>query len=201
MSTTLKSLVLLAAALPLAAVWAASPAPATTAKAVFAGGCFWCMESDFEKLPGVLSAVSGYTGGKEANPTYDQVSDHLTGHAEAVEVTFNPAQVSYSQLVEYYWRHIDPTVKDQQFCDHGPQYRSAIFPLDAQQMQLAQASKAALEKAHLFPHIYTEITPASTFWPAEDYHQDYYKKNTVRYHYYRFGCGRDARVEAVWGKH
>ena len=158
------------------------------------------MESDFEHLPGVISAESGYTGGKEQNPTYEQVSDHATGHAEAVRVTYDSSKLSYAQLVDYFWHHIDPTVKDQQFCDHGPQYRSAIFPLDAEQMKVASESKAAWEKSGKFTQVFTEVTPASTFWPAEDYHQDYYKKNAVRYNYYRFGCGRDARVKEVWGE-
>lgn len=181
---------------------AATPAPAKSAaveKAVFAGGCFWCVEADFEKLPGVVTAVSGYTGGEEKNPTYDQVSSHSTGHTEAVELSYDPAKVSYAQLVEYFWRHIDPTVKDQQFCDHGPQYRSGIYPLNVEQMKVAEASKAALLASGRFKNIHTEIVPAKTFWPAEGYHQDYYKTNALKYKYYRFGCGRDARVEELWG--
>ena len=172
---------------------------ATRAQAIFAGGCFWCMESDFEKLPGVISAESGYTGGRTVNPSYEQVSGGSTGHAESVRLTYDPSKLSYAQLVEYFWRHIDPTVQDQQFCDHGSQYRSAIFPLDAAQKAVADASKAALVKSGKLSHVYTEIVPAGPFYVAEDYHQDYYKKNPVRYEYYRYGCGRDARVKAVWG--
>jgi len=182
------------------AAGATAPAPGKTEQAIFAGGCFWCVEADFEKLPGVISAESGYTGGKESNPSYEQVSEHATGHAEAVRLTYDPAKVSYAQLVEYFWRHIDPTVQDQQFCDHGPQYRSGIYPLDASQQQIAEASKAALVKSGRFKNIYTEIVAAGPFWPAEDYHQDYYQKNPVRYQYYRFGCGRDARVKELWGE-
>ena len=191
--------ILIAALVSLLPVLASAAAPAKTEKAIFAGGCFWCVEADFEKLPGVLTAVSGYTSGKEKNPTYEQVSSHLTGHTEAVELTYDPTKVSYAQLVEFFWRHIDPTVKDQQFCDRGAQYRSGIYPLDAAQQKTAEASKAALVASGRFKTIYTEIVPATTFWPAEDYHQDYYKKNAIRYNYYRFGCGRDARVKQLWG--
>lgn len=182
------------------AAGATAPAPGKTEQAIFAGGCFWCVEADFEKLPGVITAESGYTGGKERNPSYEQVSAHATGHTEAVRLTYDPAKVSYAQLVEYFWRHIDPTVQDQQFCDHGPQYRSGIYPLDASQQQIAEASKAALVKSGRFKNIYTEIVAAGPFWPAEDYHQGYYQKNPVRYQYYRFGCGRDARVKELWGE-
>lgn len=178
---------------------AAAATPAKTEKAIFAGGCFWCVESDFEKLPGVISAVSGYTAGKEKNPSYEQVSSQRTGHTEAVELSYDPSKVSYAQLVEFFWRHIDPTVKDQQFCDHGPQYRSGIYPLDAAQQKTAEASKAALVASGRFKTIHTEIVPATTFWPAEDYHQDYYSKNPLRYQYYRYGCGRDARIHQLWG--
>lgn len=172
---------------------------ATSAQAIFAGGCFWCMEADFEKLPGVIASESGYTGGSTVNPSYESVSGGGTGHAESVRLTYDPSKVSYAQLVEYFWRHIDPTVKDQQFCDHGSQYRSAIFPLDEAQRAVADASKTALVKSGKLPHVYTEIVPAGRFYPAEDYHQGYYQKNPVRYEYYRYGCGRDARVKAVWG--
>jgi len=182
----------------LAAGAATSP---KTEKAIFAGGCFWCVEADFEKLPGVIDAVSGYTGGQEKNPTYEQVSSHATGHTEAVELSYDPTKVSYAELVEYFWRHIDPTVKDQQFCDHGPQYRSGIYPLNAEQQKIAEASKAALVASGRFKNVYTEIVPAGTFWPAEDYHQGYYQRNSWRYQYYRYGCGRDARVKSLWGDH
>ena len=174
---------------------------ATTAKAIFAGGCFWCVESDFDKVPGVISTTSGYTGGKTINPTYEQVSSHTTGHAEAVQVVYDPAKVSYEKLVEYYWRSIDPTVKDQQFCDHGTPYRTAIFAQNAEQLKIAMASRAALEKTKPFKEpIVTEIVLAGAFYPAEEYHQDYYKKNPIRYQYYRNSCGRDARVKQLWGQ-
>ena len=179
---------------------AASTATAATAKAIFAGGCFWCVESDFDKVPGVLSTTSGYTGGTVANPSYEQVSAKHTGHAEAVEVVFDPAKVSYSQLVEHFWRTIDPTTADRQFCDVGSPYRTGIFAVDAAQLQQAQASRAALEKSKPFKDpIVTEVVKAGAFYPAEGYHQDYYKKNPVRYQYYRLNCGRDARLKQLWG--
>lgn len=177
---------------------AATLAQAATASAVFAGGCFWCIEADFEKLPGVLSVESGYTAGKTANPTYEQVSAGRTGHTEAVRVNYDPAKVAYAQLVEYFWRHIDPTVKDQQFCDRGSQYRSGIYWGSDTERQVAEASRDALLKTGRFKTIHTELAPASPFYLAEDYHQDYYKKNEVRYSYYRYSCGRDARVKALW---
>ena len=174
--------------------------PPASAKAIFAGGCFWCVEADFDKVPGVLSTVSGYTGGKTANPTYQQVSADTTGHAEAVEVVFDPAKVSYAQLVEHFWRTIDPTVKNQQFCDHGSPYRTAIYAQDAEQLKVAQASRTALQKSKPFKEpIVTEIVLATPFYPAEEYHQDYYKKNPVRYKVYRTSCGRDARLKQLWG--
>lgn len=179
---------------------AASAPMASTAKATFAGGCFWCVESDFDKIPGVISTTSGYTGGKTANPTYEQVSGHTTGHAEAVEVVYDPSKVSYERLVAYYWHTIDPTVKDQQFCDHGSPYRTVIFAHGDEQLKLAQAARAALEKSKPFKEpIVTDIVLAGAFYPAEDYHQDYYKKNPIRYKYYRTSCGRDARLQQLWG--
>ena len=182
------------------AVPAAATSTAQTAKAIFAGGCFWCVESDFDKVPGVISTTSGYTGGKTANPTYQQVSAHTTGHAESVQIVFDPAKVSYEQLVQHFWHTIDPTTKDRQFCDVGSPYRTAIFPVDAEQMKIATASRAALEKSKPFKDpVVTEITMAGTFYPAEEYHQDYYMKNPVRYKYYRLTCGRDARVKELWG--
>ncbi len=181
-----------------------SPVAATqsksTASAIFAGGCFWCVEADFDKLPGVLSTEAGYAGGGSRNPTYEQVSRGGTGHAEVVRVIYDPARVSYPQLLDYFWLHIDPTVQDRQFCDQGDQYRSAIFYQDDGQRRAAEASKAALEKRAVLPRIYTEIEPAGTFYPAEEYHQDYYIKNPVRYKFYRSSCGRDARIREVWGK-
>ena len=193
----------LSAQLPAQTATGAVPpvATSTTAKAIFAGGCFWCVESDFDKVPGVISTTSGYTGGRTANPTYQQVSSHTTGHAEAVEVVFDPTKVSYQSLVEHYWRTIDPTVKDQQFCDHGSPYRTAIFAQDATQLKTAQASRDALEKTKPFKEpIVTEIVLAGAFYPAEAYHQDYYKKNPVRYRYYRTSCGRDSRLKQLWGE-
>jgi peptide-methionine (S)-S-oxide reductase len=179
---------------------AQTAAPAPTARAIFAGGCFWCVESDFDKVAGVLSTTSGYTGGTVANPSYEQVSSKRTGHAEVVEIVFDPAKVSYEKLVEHFWRTTDPTAKDRQFCDAGTPYRNAIFPVDAAQMQAALASRAALEKSKPFKEpIVTEIVAATAFYPAEEYHQDYYKKNPLRYQYYRSGCGRDARVKQLWG--
>jgi len=174
--------------------------PAGSQSAIFAGGCFWCVESDFEKVAGVLSADSGYIGGQVDNPTYEQVSAGQSGHAEAVRVVFDPAKVSYEKLVDYFWRHIDPTVKDQQFCDIGPQYRTAIFYQGEAQKQVAEHSRKVLEKSGKLPQIHTQIVAASKFYPAEAYHQDYYKKNPVRYKYYRFSCGRDKRVAELWGK-
>ena len=174
--------------------------PPASATAIFAGGCFWCVEADFDKLPGVLNTESGYAGGELQNPTYQQVSRGGTGHAESVRVTYDPKKVSYEQLLDYFWHHVDPTVKDRQFCDVGNQYRTAIFYRDDAQRLAAQASKAALEKSGRVAHVYTEIAPADTFYPAEEYHQDYYKKNPIRYKYYRTACGRDARVNEVWGK-
>ncbi len=177
-----------------------SAPPANAAKAIFAGGCFWCVESDFDKVPGVISTTSGYTGGTVANPTYEQVSAKGSGHAEAVEIVYDPQKVTYERLVEYFWHTIDPTTKDRQFCDSGTPYRTAIFAQDAEQLKIAQASKAALEKTKPFKEpVVTEIVLATKFYPAEDYHQDYYLKNPVRYKYYRGGCGRDARLKELWG--
>jgi peptide-methionine (S)-S-oxide reductase len=170
-----------------------------TATAIFAGGCFWCVEADFEKLPGVIGAESGYTGGNTANPTYQQVSAGGTGHAEAVRVSYDPAKLSYQQLVDYFWRHIDPTVKDRQFCDVGAQYRTAIYWRNEAEHKIAEASRDALRKSGKLAQIHTEILVASAFYPAEEYHQDYYKKNPIRYAYYRRSCGRDARVHEIWG--
>ena len=179
----------------LALLLAAPAFAAPLEKATFAGGCFWCTESDFEKVDGVVSAVSGYTGGQVAKPSYEEVSAGGTGHRESVEVTFDPAKVSYAKLLDVYWHSIDPTDDSGQFCDHGEQYRSAIFYRNAEQKRLAEASKEALKKR--FPRIATDILPAGPFYPAEEYHQDYYKKNPVRYHFYRFNCGRDARLKEV----
>jgi peptide-methionine (S)-S-oxide reductase len=197
----------LAAAAAPAALWLAqgahaqTPAPAArTEIATFAGGCFWCVEADFDKVPGVISTTSGYTGGSVANPSYGQVSGKRTGHAEAVQIVFDPARVSYEQLVEKYWRTIDPTVRDRQFCDAGSPYRTAIFANSDAQLAAAKASLAALEKSKPFKDpIVTTIERAGPFYAAEEYHQDYYKKNPVRYAYYRTSCGRDARLKQLWG--
>jgi peptide-methionine (S)-S-oxide reductase len=171
------------------------------AKASFAGGCFWCMEPPYDKLDGVVSTTSGYIGGHKKNPTYEEVSAGGTGHAEAVEIAYGPARISYAKLLDVFWRNIDPTVRNRQFCDAGDQYRSAIFYHDAEQQRLAQQSKAALEKSKPFPQaIVTEIVPAGVFTPAEAYHQDYYLKNPLRYKFYRNQCGRDQRLEELWGK-
>ena len=169
--------------------------------AIFAGGCFWCTESDFEKLDGVISAASGYIGGQLKNPTYKQVSAGGSGHTEAVEVVFDDQTVSYAELVEYFWKTIDPTDAGGQFCDRGQQYRSEIFYQTEGQRSIAEASKKALAASGLLASaIATKITAASTFYPAEEYHQDYYLKNSIRYNYYRWGCGRDKRLEELWGK-
>jgi peptide-methionine (S)-S-oxide reductase len=169
-------------------------------KAIFAAGCFWCTEEAFEKVPGVISAVSGYTGGKVQNPTYEQVSSGRTGHAEAVLVTFDPKKVSYEKLLDVFWLNHDPTVNDRQFCDAGSQYRPAIFYTSPEQKRLAEASKAKWEKAKPFRQpILTEITQASEFYPAEEYHQDYYKKNPLQYKFYVTGCGRYNRLDNLWG--
>ena len=170
------------------------------ATAIFAGGCFWCVEQDFEKLHGVLEVESGYTAGWTENPSYESVSHGNTGHAEAVKVHYDPEKISYGQLVEYFWRHIDPTVKDRQFCDTGTPYRSGIYWQNEGEREVAEASRDALLASGRFRNIYTELAPATTFWRAEEYHQDYYKKNPLRYSYYRTVCGRDARVAAIWGK-
>lgn len=187
-------------ALMLAAALATGPAAAQgpSATAIFAGGCFWCSEADFEKLPGVISVVSGYTGGKLPHPTYEAVSAGRTGHTEAVKVTYNPAVVSYAQLVEFHWRNIDPTAKDRQFCDAGSQYRSGIYWGNEEERKVAEASREALQKSGRFKVIHTEVLPATAFYLAEDYHQDYYKKNPLRYQYYRTSCGRDARLKELW---
>ena len=169
-----------------------------TARATFAGGCFWCVEADFDKVTGVLSTTSGYIGGRTANPTYEEVSRGGTGHTEAVEIVFDPAKVGFEKLLDVFWHNIDPLAKNRQFCDHGDQYRSAVFYHDDKQRSLAQASKTALQARFEQP-IQTEITAAGPFYKAEDYHQDYYLKNPIRYKFYRFNCGRDARLDELWG--
>jgi len=174
--------------------------PGERASAIFAGGCFWCEETAFEGLPGVISVTSGYTGGQKKNPTYEEVSAGGTGHAESVEVVFDPAKTSYERLLEVFWHNVDPFQKDGQFCDHGTQYRSAIFYNGEAQRKAAEESKRKLEEQPRFKgKIVTQIVAASTFYPAEEYHQQFYKKNPVRYHAYRAGCGRDARLKEIWG--
>ncbi len=184
----------------LVALFSGGVARAETETATFAGGCFWCMEPPFEKLDGVSSVTSGYTGGRVANPTYEQVSDGGTGHAEAVQIVFDPKKVSYAKLLEVFWHNIDPTAKDRQFCDVGDQYRSAIFFHGAEQKKLAEASRQELQASgRIGRPIVTEVVEAGPFYPAEEYHQDYYKKNPLRYRFYRNGCGRDARLQEIWG--
>ncbi len=174
--------------------------PPGAAIATFAGGCFWCMEQPFDKLDGVLATTSGYVGGMKQKPTYEEVSSGSTGHAEAVQVLYDPKKVTYDKLLDVYWHNIDPTVTDRQFCDVGTQYRTAIFVHNDAQRASAEASKAALEKSKPFKEpIVTPIVTATEFWPAEEYHQNYYVKNPIRYSYYRTGCGRDARLKQLWG--
>lgn len=184
----------------LALLYLGSPVIAAQEKAIFAGGCFWCMEQPFDRLPGVLSVMPGYTGGATKNPTYKEVSNGSTGHTEAVEIIFDPAKISYDKLLQVFWRNIDPTVTDRQFCDVGSQYRAAIFYLNDQQLKLAQQSKKLIENQKKFKEpVVTGITPAATFYPAEEYHRQYYKKNPIRYSYYRSSCGRDKRLKELWG--
>ena len=170
-----------------------------TATAVFAGGCFWCMEPPFDKLPGVVATTSGYTGGQKINPTYQEVSAGGTGHIEAVQITYDPKQVSYEKLLEVFWRNVDPLDKGGQFCDRGSTYTTAIFYQSEEQKKLAEQSKATIEKK-LGKAVVTTIRPAATFYAAEDYHQDYYKNNPLRYKYYRYSCGRDRRLDELWSK-
>lgn len=177
----------------------ASAAGSQLKVATFAGGCFWCMEPPFDALPGVISTTSGYTGGTTVNPSYEQVSAGGTGHAEAVQVTYDAQRISYGQLLEVYWRNIDPLAKDRQFCDVGRQYRSAIFYHTPAERDQAEATKLALERQRGW-RVVTEIVAAGPFYPAEAYHQDYYRKNPLRYKFYRNGCGRDRRLEELWGK-
>lgn len=176
------------------------PAPTGNQQvATFAGGCFWCMEHPFDDLDGVVATTSGYTGGHVADPTYEQVTSGDTGHAEAVQVLYDPERISYQQLLEVFWRQINPTQKNRQFCDVGSQYRTAIFYHDDEQRRLAEASKERMDRDGPFEGpIVTEIAPAATFYPAEEYHQDYYRKNPLRYSFYRSSCGRDQYLKQVW---
>lgn len=170
-------------------------------KATFAGGCFWCMEEALDKVDGVVSTTSGYTGGRAKNPSYEDVSAGGTGHAEAVEILYDPAKVSYARLLDVFWHNIDPTTPDRQFCDNGTQYRSALFYHDEKQKQLAEESKKMMGKSRPFKEpIVTEIAPASAFYPAEEYHQNFYEKNPIRYKLYKYNCGRVQRLQELWGK-
>lgn len=187
------------------AAGAQQPSPAgpegPRATAIFAGGCFWCMEPPFDKIDGVVSTTSGYTGGSKENPTYQEVSAGGTGHTEAVKIVYDPTKVTYDKLLNVFWHNIDPVTANAQFCDHGSQYRSAIFYGSPEEKRLAEASREALQKSGRFKKpIVTEVVQASTFYPAEDYHQDYYLKNPVRYKFYRYNCGRDQRLNEVWGE-
>lgn len=199
MARLLLSLILVFAAAGWAGAQDANRSAARHAVATFAGGCFWCVESDFDAVPGVISTISGYTGGTVNNPTYKQVSAGGTGHAEAVRITYDPDKVTYRQLLDHFWRNVDPTQKDGQFCDLGDQYRSAIFVHDEEQRKLAEESRKRVA-AELGQPIYTEIVEAGPFYKAEEYHQDFYKKTELRYKFYRWNCGRDQRLEQLWGK-
>lgn len=171
-------------------------ASAENKEAIFAGGCFWCLQADFDKLPGVVKTIVGYDGGQTPNPTYEQVSSGSTQYAESVKIIYDDNKINYSAILDYFWHHIDPTVKDKQFCDAGHQYRTAIFYLNNSQKQEALKSLEKIKKQ--FPNVYTEIISSTHFYSAETYHQDYYLKNPVRYEFYRWNCGRDARVKEVW---
>ena len=191
--------ILVAVGLMAAAIGGAA-AQGKTETAIFAGGCFWCTEADFDKVPGVVSTTSGYIGGTVANPGYARVSAGGTGHAEAVKVVYDPAKVTYAKLLDVYWRSIDPLVKDKQFCDSGDMYRTAIFYVDDAQKKLADETKKVVETKFAPRPVYTQIVKATAFYDAEDYHQDFHKKNESRYKFYRWNCGRDQRLEQLWGK-
>ena len=188
------------AACILAAAVTGAAAQDKTARAIVAGGCFWCVEADFDKVPGVLSTTSGYINGKTKNPTYKDVSAGGTGHVEAVEIVYDPAKVTFAKLLDVFWRNIDPLVKDKQFCDTGDMYRTGIYYLDDEQKKLAEETKKQVTAKFAPRAVYTEIVKADTFYKAEDYHQDFYKKNEARYNFYRWNCGRDQRLEQLWGK-
>ncbi len=189
----------IAACLLAAAIGGAS-AQTKTATAIFAGGCFWCTEADFYKVPGVISTTSGYLNGKTKNPTYKEVSGGGSGHVEAVEIVYDPAKVTFAKLLDVFWRSIDPLVKDRQFCDTGDMYRTGVYYLDDEQKKLAEETKKQVQARFAPRAVYTEIVKADTFYKAEEYHQDYYKKNEARYNFYRWNCGRDQRLEQLWGK-
>ncbi len=200
MRKTLTILAVLIAILAGSGPSVAQPAKKGLAKATFAGGCFWCMEPPYDKLDGVVSTTSGYIGGTKKNPTYEEVSSGATGHAEAIQVVYDPAKVSYAKLLDVFWHNVDPLTPNAQFCDHGNQYRTAIFVHDAEQKRLAEASKVQVQKKFMEKKVVTEITQAQAFYPAEEYHQDYYEKNPIRYKFYRTSCGRDSRLEELWGE-
>lgn len=184
-----------------AVILTAFPAAAAPSRAVatFAGGCFWCVEAVFDGVPGVISTTSGYIGGSPRNPTYEQVSAGGTGHAESVQVTYDPAKITYRKLLDLFWRNVDPLTANAQFCDVGSQYRAAIFYHTSEQKRLAEASKAAIEASHRFDRpIVTQIVPASAFYRAEEYHQNYHEKNPVRYRFYKYNCGRERRLRELW---
>ena len=199
------SLAILTVAVLLVGAWnvqstSHAAADATLSKAYFAGGCFWCMEEAFEKVEGVLSATSGYMGGRVANPSYEEVSAGRTGHAESVEVVYDPSKVSYQKLLDAFWHNVDPVTANAQFCDHGSQYRSAIFFQTDEEKRASEVSKQAIEQSKRFAEpVVTQIVQASQFYPAEEYHQDFYKKNPIRYKVYKYNCGRAQRLEALWG--
>jgi peptide-methionine (S)-S-oxide reductase len=198
--TLMKTLILAMIGLPVMLLAITAVTAANLEKATFAGGCFWCMEHPFDEIPGVVSVTVGYTGGWKKDPTYEEVSAGGTGHAESVQIVYDPTKVTYEKLLSVFWHNIDPTTKDRQFCDSGHQYRSAIFYHNDEQNRLAEQSKELLEKNKPFKGaIVTEIVPAGPFYPAEEYHQHYYKKNPIRYRFYRFSCGRDHRLKELWG--
>jgi len=192
-------------ALPFAVILLALSAqaadPAARATATFAGGCFWCMQPPFEHLPGVVTTTVGYTGGQKRNPTYEEVSAGGSGHAESIQVVYDPTKIGYDELLDVFWHNVDPVTSEAQFCDHGQQYRTAIFYHDETQHRLAEDSKRRLEDSHQLPGpVVTEIVAATEFWPAEEYHQRYHEKNPIRYKYYRWNCGRDQRLHELWGE-
>ena len=191
---------LLISAFMLAVVLGSASAQEKTAKAIFGGGCFWCVEADFDKVPGVISTTSGYINGKTKNPTYREVSAGGSGHNEVVEIVYDPAKVTYAKLLDVFWRNIDPLVKDRQFCDSGDMYRTGVYYLDDEQKKLAEETKKAVQAKFAPRTVHTEIVKADTFYQAEEYHQDYYKQNEARYNFDRWNCGRDQRLEQLWGK-
>ncbi len=199
MNNRSKSILFVVVSAAIVTIGTLSHSAENTAKATFGGGCFWCMEPPFDKLTGVISTISGYSGGIETSPTYDQVSSGKTGHTEVVQVEYDPQEIHFEELLEIFWKNIDPFTADQQFCDRGSQYRSAIYAHDSTQLEIAVKSREKLEASdHFNMPIVTEIEPLKAFYPAEDYHQDYYLKNPIRYRYYRARCGRDTRLRQIW---